>query len=145
MIDDGDDGARVVRLYLPFEFNKKKIDRVTIKAVQLDHVMRWQAGEFNRALSFLASLTGMQETCLRMLRYPDADRVIAAFLEMLPAEIRNQVAAGEVPLPAPSVAREEQAWGPVPQPLAPEMPQPPEQSPSSSPEDDGGGIDIGDH
>jgi hypothetical protein len=138
MIEDGEDGSRVVRLYIPFEFNKKRVDRIAIKAVQLDHVLRWQAGEFRGALPLLASLTGLQEMCLRQLRYPDADRVLTAFFQMLPPEIANQVAAGEVPLP---VQRGEEGWGePVPAPSPA-----PQEAASPPPADDAGGLDIGDH
>ena len=137
MVDDGEDGSRVVRLYLPFDHAKHKIDRITIKAIKLDHVMRWQAGEFRSAIQFLAHLTGMQEIVLRQLRYPDAERVLAVFFQMLPQDISTQIASGEIP-PAP---QRDQDWD-----APPITAQPPVTPPPATvllPPEDNGGLDLG--
>ena len=115
------DGSRKVELLIPFEHLGLKYDSVLLRPVLFDHVLRWQAGEFRNAVHLLSALTGQQESTLRMLRYPDADRVIAAMIEMLPAEIRRDLIEGKIPIKfaEPSQGEEGEA---APQPAEPEAP-----------------------
>ena len=112
------DGSRKVELLIPFEHLGLKYDSVLLRPVLFDHVLRWQAGEFRNAVHLLSALTGQQESTLRMLRYPDADRVIAAMIEMLPAEIRRDLIEGKIPIKfaEPSQGEEGEA---APQPAEP--------------------------
>ena len=101
------DGSRKVELLIPFEHLGLKYDSITLRPVLFDHVLRWQAGEFRSAVHLLAVLTGQQEATLRMLRYPDPDRVIAAMIEMLPTAIRTDVVEGKIPMRLTQPAGEE--------------------------------------
>ena len=90
-------GGRSVELLMPFEHLGKTVDVIHIKPVLFDHTLRWQQGEFTSSLALLAALTGERETTLRLLRYPDADRVLAAMFDMLPAAIQADINAGQIP------------------------------------------------
>lgn len=93
------DGGRTVELYIPFDFQGRRIDAISIGPFLLDHTLRWQEGKFRSSLSLLADLSGMAETVLRQMRYPDVDRVFGVFLDMLPETVRDMIARGEIPLP----------------------------------------------
>jgi hypothetical protein len=126
-------GGRRIELFIPFEYEGKMVEAVVIGAPQFDHVIRWQEGEYKNALALLSAMSGMTQLCLRKLRYPDAERVFAAFMDMLPDVIRADVQAGI----APRVI---------------EIPEEPGISPAqreaierSTPrDDDDGGFDLGD-
>jgi hypothetical protein len=104
-------GGRVVELLIPFEHLGKTFSAIHIKPILFDHTLRWQSGAFRNSLALLASLTGEREATLRMLRYPDADRVVNAMFEMLPDAIRADVLSGQVPAapPAPPAPMTEEA------------------------------------
>jgi hypothetical protein len=90
-------GGRSVELLMPFEHLGKTVDVIHLKPVLFDHTLRWQQGEFPSSLALLAVLSGERETTLRLLRYPDADRVLAAMFDMLPAAIQADINAGQIP------------------------------------------------
>jgi hypothetical protein len=90
-------GGRSVELLMPFEHLGKTIDVIHLKPVLFDHTLRWQQGEFASSLALLAALTGERETTLRLLRYPDADRVLATMFDMLPAAIQADINTGQIP------------------------------------------------
>ena len=92
------DGGRHIELFVPVEFLKQKVDAVTIKPVKLDHFIRWESGEIATALALLSELSGLQQTALRQINYPDIERVMAAFVSMLPAKIAANIERGEVPV-----------------------------------------------
>jgi hypothetical protein len=92
-------GGRAVALFIPFEHVGKKVDIIVIKPWLLDHTLRWHEGRFQTIMEALSELTGMAEAALRQLRYPDADRVMGAFFQMMPDDIRAAVGRGEFPTP----------------------------------------------
>lgn len=92
------DGGRRIELFVPVEYAKKKIDAVTIKPVKLDHFLRWESGEIATALALLSELSGLQQAALRQINYPDIERVMGAFVGMLPAKIAENINRGEVPV-----------------------------------------------
>jgi len=95
-------GGRTIELLIPFETQGRKIDAIHLKAVMFDHTLRWQRGAFASSLALLAALSGENEGVLRMLRYPDVDRVLGAMMDMLPEAIRNDITAGVIPKAAPA-------------------------------------------
>jgi hypothetical protein len=126
------DGGRRIELFVPIEFLKRKIDAVTIKPCKLDHFIRWENGEFSTALALLSELTGLQQAALRQINYPDIERVMAAFVNMLPAKIAENINRGEVPVagnPTVPLSPVQQAA------LEDEMAPTPGSSPPSPPEE----------
>jgi hypothetical protein len=127
-------GGRRIELFIPFEYEGKVVEAVEIDAPQFDHVIRWQEGEYKNALALLSAMSGMTQLCLRKLRYPDAERVFSAFMDMLPEVIRGDVQTGVAPRSVE--AREELRISPA-QREAIERVTPRD-------DDDGGGFDLGD-
>jgi hypothetical protein len=93
-------GGRTIQLYIPFEFNKRKIETITLAPLRLGHVLRWNEGAWKTMIELLVELAGVEEAVIRELRYPDADRVIDAFMALLTPEIRNDIVNGQIPLKA---------------------------------------------
>jgi hypothetical protein len=127
-------GGRRIELFIPFEYEGKMVEAVEIGAPQFDHVIRWQGGEYKNALALLSAMSGMTQVCLRKLRYPDAERVFAAFMDMLPDAIRADVHAGIAPR---AVEAPEEPGISLAQREAIERATPRD-------DDDGGGFDLGD-
>lgn len=91
-------GGRIVELLVPYEFQGVKYEAIGIAPCLLDHTLRWREGLFKEWFTLLVELahdskTGkpMRADDLRQLRYPDADRVIETFMDMLPEEIKQAV------------------------------------------------------
>jgi hypothetical protein len=103
-------GGRRVELLIPFEHLGKTVDAINLRPILFDHTLRWQQGEFRTSVALLAHLAGEPESVIKMLRYPDADRVFAVMMDMLPALIRLDIDAGQVPIatgpPRPQAAPE---------------------------------------
>jgi hypothetical protein len=119
-------GGRSVELLIPFEHLGKTVDVIHLKPVLFDHTLRWQQGEFRSSLALLAALTGERETTLRLLRYPDADRVLASMFDMLPAAIQADINAGQIPRgdgAQPPAARPDEPIEPAAEPAGPEEPE----------------------
>jgi hypothetical protein len=91
-------GGRTVQLFIPFEFNKQKIEAISIGPLRLGHVLRWNEGAWKTSIELLVELSGIEEAIIRDLRYPDADRVLDTFMQMLTPEIRDDVLNGRIPL-----------------------------------------------
>jgi len=91
-------GGRTVHLFIPFEYNGKKIDSITFGAFKFGHLLLWQDRHWPSMIGLMTELAGVDEAVLRELRYPDADRVMEAFMANIPQEIRNDIATGNVPL-----------------------------------------------
>ncbi len=81
-------GGRTIELFLPFEVDGKEVSEIAFGPLRLDHTIRWQKGEWRDHLGLMAELSGLPESALRALAYPDADRVQAVFFDMLSPEIR---------------------------------------------------------
>jgi len=129
-------GTAIVELYNPLSYQKTRItgapvdaakpetDLIEIGPVKLDHTLRWNQGEFRSTLQLMAALTGMPETALRLLTYPDADRVMAAFLAVLPAQMRDDILNGNIPQSPQAYGADE-----FPQPDAPPIGMPDQTAP----------------
>jgi hypothetical protein len=100
MIELDKAGGRTIHLYIPFEHNKKKIEVITLAPLRLGHVLRWNEGAWTTSTELLVELAGVDEAVIRDLRYPDADRVLDQFMQLLTPEIRDDVINGRVPLKA---------------------------------------------
>src|SRR5215211_5311572 len=83
------DGSRTVHLFIPLQ--SLLDNKIVIRAVTLEDVIRWQAGEFSSPLALLAMLCGIAEPILMTVRYPDADRLLGEFAYQLPDAIRDDV------------------------------------------------------
>ena len=128
MIVMEENGGRTVKLFIPFEFNGRKIDRISLAPMRFGHTLRWTAGDWKQSLDLLVELAGVEEPIIRELRYPDADRVMEAFLAMLPPEIRQDIAEGNIPqkrgeAPQPDGVVTNGSGAPVETPAAP-LPEP---------------------
>lgn len=108
-------GGRTVELFIPFEFGDRKVEAVTFQPVRFDDTLSFREGKYKTILSLMAKLSGLEEDALRQVRYPDIERVMAVFVDMLPPEIRESINSppsyenpqGEFP------AEEQQTAGPV--------------------------------
>lgn len=99
-------GGRTVELFLPFEHKGKKVKAITFSPIRFDHTLRWQNGEWKSVLGLMAAVADVDEEALRNVAYPDTDRMMDAFVGMLPSEIRdtlgtNQTASMPPPPPQP--------------------------------------------
>jgi hypothetical protein len=122
-------GGRTVHLFIPFEYNKKKIESITLAPLRFGHALRWSEGSWKSMVELLVELAGVEEAIIHELRYPDADRVMEAFMTMLTPEIRDDIANGRIPLKQGQETDEETPRatngrdGPM---IAPGAPLPPE-------------------
>jgi len=91
-------GGRTVQLFIPFEYNGQRIEAITFAPLRFGHVLRWNVGDWPTMLAFMVELAGVEESVIRDLRYPDADRVIEAFLAYVTPEIRTDINNGTIPL-----------------------------------------------
>lgn len=101
MITHEKSGGRTIHLFIPFEYNKQKIESITIAPLRFGHVLRWGKGEYKTMLDLLVDMAGIDEAVINNVRYPDADRVIESFMGMLTPEMRRDIAEGVIPLPPP--------------------------------------------
>src|ERR1700730_4334370 len=121
MIERKRTGARRVELVAPFDAGcGRVIDAVEMKAVTLDHVLRWQAGMVSDPLALLAELSGLGADILGQLTFPDADIVMQEFALHCPAAIRASMGQTAI-VPAPAGANE-------PAPEVEEPPSAPDES-----------------
>lgn len=90
-------GGRRIELFVPFEWNGITVRHIDIGPCRLDHLLRWQQGEFTTALALLADMADTSEEFLRQLCYPDTDRVISAYIDMVPPPIQSDIGNNLVP------------------------------------------------
>lgn len=98
-------GGRSVHLLIPFDYNGKKVEQITLQPLRFGHVLLWQDGHWPNMIALMTELAGVDEALLRELRYPDADRVMEAFMATLTQEMRDDIAQGRVALKAEPEAR----------------------------------------
>lgn len=91
-------GGRTIQLFIPFEFNKQKIEAISLAPLRLGHVIRWNEGAWKTMIDLLVELASVDQAVIRELRYPDADRVLDQFMQMLTPEIRANIIEGQIPL-----------------------------------------------
>lgn len=95
----GRDGSVVVELLIPFETRGVRREQIRFRPYVWDYTLRWQAGEFKSSVALLAAMTNEDEMTLRMLRYPDVDRVMSTMMVIIPDSIRNDILEGRIPVP----------------------------------------------
>lgn len=91
-------GARVVQLFIPFDYNGKKIESIAFAPLRLGHVLLWGQGHWKTMLGLMAELAGVDEALIREVRFPDADRMMEAFMSQLTDQIRSDINEGRIPL-----------------------------------------------
>lgn len=91
------DGGRTIELLLPFKHEGKSVTLIGLAPVTWGHTLKWQGGEYTKSLDLLFELCEQPEAVIRSLRYPDVDRVMTQFFDMLPPEIRESIANGTIP------------------------------------------------
>ena len=101
MIVHNKSGGRTIELFIPFDYNGKTITSITIAPLRLGHVIRWGEGAWKTMIGLLVDLAGVDEAVIRELRYPDADRVMDAFMGLLTPEIRDDIVNNRIPQPLP--------------------------------------------
>jgi hypothetical protein len=106
------DGGRTVELYLPFEGPKGRVEAIVFGPVTLGHQLDWRDGKYRTALHLMARLASVDEATLRLIRFPDMERVNASFYEMLPADIQQNIMDGTIPLPRVQVGEAEEEAAP---------------------------------
>lgn len=87
-------GGFSVPLTVPVQHAGKTIDIINIAPARLDHAVRWAEGKISTTVALLAELTGLTEEELRSITYPDVDRVMGAFMMLLPPAIATDIRGG---------------------------------------------------
>jgi hypothetical protein len=95
-------GGRTIELYIPFEYQGRKIESITLAPYCLDHTLLWNEAKWTGMMGLLCSLSGQDEHVIRQLRQVDAERVSEAFLAMIAPEVRNDIATGHIPQARPT-------------------------------------------
>ena len=106
MITNSKLGGRTVELFIPFQHGSMLIEKIVLSPIRFGDALRWGEGEFKTSFELLAELAGVDDTVIRSLRYPDADRVMEAFISMLPQDLRDDIASGRIPIKPKSQPRE---------------------------------------
>ena len=104
-------GGRTVELFIPFDHGGKVIEKIVLSPFRFGDALRWGEGDFKTSLDLLAELAGVDDTVIRSLRYPDADRVMEAFIAMLPMDLKDDIASGRIPVKPQSMPRQPDPLG----------------------------------
>lgn len=160
------DGGWDVELIKPLKHsNGTVITTISIRPTELDQTIRWGSQEIPSTLALLSEMSGVPESLLRTLTYPDVDRVMLAYSQVIPTLIRTDFENGSRPFATPDdelsdedkasvgnavdprfpkvagvvhrYKKPEPAAAPVPTPPAPDNVPAAQQSP---PEDDESGL-----
>ena len=100
-VEDHRSGACTVILQIPFEYEGRRYDRISIGPFTFGHTLDWKNRVYKSWIELMAIVCkddrgkDLGSEALRYLRYPDADRVQARFFEMLPPEIKDSIIAIE--------------------------------------------------
>jgi hypothetical protein len=92
------DGQFIVELIHPLKRIDGDVTELVIHPLNFQQVIRWQSGEIESRLALVAEATRLPERLLRLLVYPDVNRVMFAFTYTLPVELRENFSNGERPL-----------------------------------------------
>lgn len=96
------DGGWTVELITPVKTGQGDVSIIDISPPSFNHVIRWGSDEIPSTLALLSELSGVSEATLKALTYPDVNRVMKAFYEVLPPELRSQFEKGAKPLATPA-------------------------------------------
>jgi len=135
-------GGRTVHLFIPFEYNGKRVDSITFSPFKLGHLMLWQERHWPSMIALMTELAGVDEAVLRELRYPDADRIMEAFMANVPVEVRDDIGQGIVPLMTTKEEPEEPEAPEEPGDETPRGPGVPMPDAGFDLSDDDGGPDV---
>lgn len=91
----------MVELERPLLHQGKTIDQVEIKPPRWDQQIRLSEQKITSMLGMLAEMVGLPERLLRELTYPDVDRVMLAFHNVLPPIMRKDFETGAYTLATP--------------------------------------------
>jgi hypothetical protein len=96
------DGGWTVELVMPIKKSSgDTISAITIRPVELEQTIRWARGEYPSTLALLAEMSKLPESMLRSLKYPDVDRVLLAYSQVIPPTIRKEFEEGVRPIATP--------------------------------------------
>ena len=96
------DGGWSVELVTPLmRRDGTMIDVVDLKPAELDQIIRWGMGDIPSTLSMLSEMCGLSESLLRTLKYPDVDRVMLAYSQVIPPVVRKDFEEGTRPFATP--------------------------------------------
>ena len=117
-------GAWAVELITPIrDLQGKEITTIVIGQLTFDLSIKWSQAKIPSFLALLAILSNVPEQVLRTLVYPDVDRVLKAFFEVLPVAIQNDFTNGVLPIATPQEALPEaERHSLPPDPIDPRFP-----------------------
>ncbi len=92
------DGSWRVELVYPLEGG---VDVLEIATPNFSHTIRWARAEIRSTFALLSELTGVPEASLMKLKYPDVDRVLTAFVAVMPPNVRQDYVDGKHQLVTP--------------------------------------------
>jgi hypothetical protein len=95
------DGSWRVYLNHPLAGPKGEVEYIEITPPNFSHAIRWGEESIPSTLALLSELSGQSESLLRQLKYPDVERVMLAFMNILPSVIRKDFEKGGRPLSTP--------------------------------------------
>src|SRR4029077_17426134 len=85
----------------PLKGHGKEITQIEIRPPTADHMIRWAQQKIPSSLALLSELCDVPEKLLRKLPSTDFDRVIMAFVHLMPTIIKQDWEAGNRPLATP--------------------------------------------
>jgi hypothetical protein len=99
-------GGRRIDLFIPFEAKVGdevvRIATISFGPWKLDYTFGWKAGRWPSILKLMVALSEHKdEQIIRELREPDATRVLNAFMDLLPEDIRVDLRDGIIPVKPP--------------------------------------------
>ena len=115
-------GGWCVELMYPLKHQSGEITAIEIRRPRADQVIRWREGTYVSILAFLSELSNVGERQLRQLDSEDFDRVIFAFMNSMPASVKDDLTATTKPLASPDDYLEENKPAPAADPINPQFP-----------------------
>lgn len=93
-------GGRRIELFLPFTVGRKRVKAITLRPLRWDQSLKWQeGGHYQSTMHLLFDVADQPEEIMREIRYPDVERIMMMFIDLLPNEIRESVVQGIAPRP----------------------------------------------
>lgn len=90
-------GGRIVELFLPFEVNGIEVSHIMFSPISWGQTQDWREGKYRNSTELLLEIASIDEDIMRGIRYPDVERVLMQFMDLLPPEIRDDIARGSIP------------------------------------------------
>ena len=86
--------SRRIELFVPVKVGEKEITEVVLAPVTFGHTIRWGKQAIAGSMALLMELSGLTEEELSAIGYPDIERVMKSFLDMLPDPLRAAITEG---------------------------------------------------